>query len=237
MRSAGVRGVDPEALAALAQLLDDAAAFLTGVCAQLRVVTDGIAVVPAAGRLGEVARWCEQAAATARRVALLVLSDGRDWRQHRSLFGNVWSLAAAGMHGAVEGTISMVRGAANVVGFAAANVVEPERLAWALGHDGLDGLEAEVARGIERRRLLVTGLGVSLVDTADAFNPVSYALDVRDDGFWRATRDRAEAVGEQMPAVALTVATSGAGAVAAVGAEASTGAKVMAALGATAKSA
>src|SRR5438477_7084639 len=237
MSSSGVQGADPDALAVLAMWLDKVAADISQELTQLRLVTDGLAALPAAGRLAEVVTWCETAATTARRTALLVLSDGRDWREHRGLFGNVWSVARAEMHGVVEGTMGMGRGAVNLVATAAANAVEPQRLAWALGRDGIDGFEDELADSFERRRRMVKGLCTSLVDSVDATSPVSYAVGVRDDGFWRATRERAEAVGEQMPSVALTVATSGAGATAAVGAEMSAGAKVGAALGAAAKSA
>jgi hypothetical protein len=86
-----------------------------------------------------------------------------------------------------------------------------------------------------RRRRLVEGLGQSLLATGDAVNPVSYLQSVEDDGFWRATRERAEAAGQQAPAVALTVATSGIGAGAAAVGEMTAAAKVLSGLGAAAK--
>ena len=245
MSTAGVRGADPAALAQLARALDSIAAELEAAAGRLRAILAGvglgaIAAIAAIDQLTGVARWCQAAANEARRVALLLLSDGRDWRDHRGFWGNVASVVDAEWRGIAEGTVSLGRGAWSVVTFAGAASVEPFELAWAAGHGDIDGVRHIAGEAVERRIRLLRGLGQSLLAAADVTNPITYGEAVRDDGFWRASRERAESMGEQLPGVALTVATSGIGAstaatATATAAEASLGTRVMSALGTAAK--
>src|SRR5436189_2586801 len=103
MSAAGVRGADPDALAELAAVLDVMADAIGQVAEWLRAVAGGLAAIPAIDRLAEVVRWCDDSATTARRVALLLLSDGREWREHHGFWSNMAGVVGAEWRGVAEG--------------------------------------------------------------------------------------------------------------------------------------
>src|SRR3954467_5879388 len=125
----GVRGADPEALAALTRLLDLVADGLDHVWAELRVAVDGLTVVPAIDRISAVSAWLRDAANTGRRVALHVLSDGQPWR-HRDFLDHIGGVRGSFGSGFVSGAGGIVRGLWAAVETSGQNVAAGAVGAW-----------------------------------------------------------------------------------------------------------
>jgi len=209
-----VRGVDPEALAALTRLLDLLADAFEQIRSELRAVVHGLTVVPAIDRLGEVAVWVRSAADTARRVALQALSAGQPWR-HRDLLDHLGGVMSAFGSGLVNGTEGMVRGLWAAIETNGQNTVSAAVSVWDASRGDWAGVEAQAGQVLDREKRMVEAVGHSVVALAES-QPPMFAWHIHEDGFWRAADDLASATGQQIPSLLLTVATSGAGAEAGV---------------------
>src|SRR5438270_10778925 len=112
MPTSRVRGADLDGLAALVDLLDVLADELDLERRRLRAAIDGLIAVPAVDEIATVAAWAREAAGTARRVAVTLLSDGQDWRAHRGFWDNGGGVFPAFGSGFVDGVEGMGRGVA-----------------------------------------------------------------------------------------------------------------------------
>ena len=231
MSSQGFRGADPDGLIALTQLLDALADALDRVTAQLRLVIDGVTIVPAVDRIAEVAEWVRRGATVARRVALTVLSDGADWRAHHDLFDNVIGVGDAFAHGVVQGFEGIVRGVGALAQTSTANLWSAGQAIWDAQNDDWDSVERDLsevdAREVAHAKAFWHSGVVAIAET----EPAMFSLHAHQDGFWRAARDSAFAWGEQTPSLIVAAATAGAGAGAGVAGEAAGAAEAVSAAG------
>src|SRR5687768_16157921 len=107
-----VRAGDPEAMGALALLLDDVAGQIDvhRAVARAAAATSG-APPPALVGLREVTAWLRSRADDLRRRALDLLSADRRWRQG-GLLDRLTGVARAGLSGMVDGVEGMATGTA-----------------------------------------------------------------------------------------------------------------------------